>query len=157
MKLSFDLLPLKCQFFIIFIYIRQWWNFAIESDQKTFFVRLEWLLTFITSYLILILPIPNDVVSSKTWWINRTIHPIKKEEKKKQQSTKPLVAHGWRAWTNSVTMIQDRLFKNKCFLSVKTLIIILTVHQIFQSRPVGWIGVSGGAILAPGFVFDSLV
>lgn len=126
MKLSFHLLPLKCQFFIIFIYIRQWWNFAIESDQKTFFVRLEWLLTFITSYLILILPIPNDVVSSKTWWINRTIHPIKKEEKKKQ-STKPLVAHGWRAWTDSVTMTQDRLFKNKRFLSVKTLIIILTV------------------------------
>lgn len=125
MKLSFDLLPLKCQFFIIFIYIRQWWNFAIESDQKTFFVRLEWLLTFITSYLILILPIPNDVVSSKTWWINRTIHPIKK------QSTKPLVAHGWRAWTDSVTMTQDRLFKNKRFLSVKTLIIILTVHLSF--------------------------
>lgn len=134
MKLSFDLLPLKCQFFIIFIYIRQWWNFAIESDQKTFFVRLEWLLTFITSYFILILPIPNDVVSSKTWWINRTIHPIKKEEKKKQ-STKPLVAHGWRTWTDSVDSERELRKKKtykKCF--VFGVIVYLIRVATFTSR-----------------------
>lgn len=113
MKLSFDLLPLKCQFFIIFIYIRQWWNFAIESDQKTFFVRLEWLLTFITSYLILILPIPNDVVSSKTWWINRTIHPIKKEEKKTiHQTTCGTWMKGvnWQCYNDTRPFVQKQTF-----------------------------------------------